>query len=435
MGTYTDLSVAGYPLLESKSGVIPEAMTVFRENDRRIYSRRLGDRNPLVWGNPPPDEADELETATEYACDTAAVMERLGVMGFSLSRARRDFENGRRAEIATYVERTTANAEPPWFADRLALLDSLSFDIYLEGLASVMTSGLTPSPFKAHEATGLSHAVRYILDFNDEFLLGFLADDIRCLIRAACEVAPKPSLVVQDITDLIRAGYYAEDEPVCQHSIESLMAGHLENSNRIVLTEGSTDAFVLNASLRLLYPHLAEYYSFLDFEGARVPGGAGQLASIVKSFAAAGLGNRVIAVFDNDTAAGDARRGLSLVRLPPNIAILSYPDIALLRNYPTLGPGGNTLLNVNGLAASIELYFGDDVLRQRDGSLVPVQWKGLVEPIGRYQGEVLGKSGLQAAFRRKLAAAEADPSVRAKQDWSGMETILQAIFNVFGDAV
>ena len=33
MGSYTELTVAGYPLVTSKSEVVPEVMTVFREKD------------------------------------------------------------------------------------------------------------------------------------------------------------------------------------------------------------------------------------------------------------------------------------------------------------------------------------------------------------------------------------------------------------------
>jgi len=54
MGTYTDFLVAGYPLINSKSAVVAEAMTVFRESDRRVLTRRCGDKNPLVWGMPTP---------------------------------------------------------------------------------------------------------------------------------------------------------------------------------------------------------------------------------------------------------------------------------------------------------------------------------------------------------------------------------------------
>ena len=433
MGTYTDFSVAGYPLINSKSAVIPEAMTVFRESDKRIFTRRLGDRNLLVWGDAYVDEADEVETATMYVCGTDAVIARLDVMGFTINRARRDFESGRAAELAMYQERAEGEPDTPWFADKVNLIQSLSFDEYLGALRQVLSEGLKPKPFDDNEKPGLSSAVRYILDDNDDYLFGFFAPDIRCLIRTVCEVSPKPSEVIQDITDLVDGGYYAPDEPVCQQSIDSLTLGHLENSNRIVLTEGSTDTQVLKASLRLLYPHLSAYYSFLDFDTARAPGGAGQLASLVKGFAAAGIGNRIIAIFDNDSAARDAMRSLTQLRLPSNITVLSYPDIEFLRSYPTIGPSGNTNLDVNGLAASIELYFGSDVLRRSDGSLAPVQWKGYVQSIASYQGEVLGKTELQAVFSRKLEKAESDPVEQARQDWTGIDAILRVIFGAFKD--
>jgi hypothetical protein len=297
----------------------------------------------------------------------------------------------------------------------------------------VLAEGLTPQSFDYDEKPGLSPAVRYILDDHDNFHFGFFATDVRCLIRAVCEVARSPSEVIQDITDLVDGGYYAHEEPVCQQSIESLTLGQLENSNRIVLTEGSTDTQVLKASLRLLYPHLFPYYSFLDFDSTRVQGGAGQLALLVKGFAAAGIGNRIIAIFDNDAAARDAMRSLTQLHIPANISVLSYPDIELLHSYPTIGPSGSTNLDVNGLAGSIELYLGTDVLRRADGSLAPVQWKGFVQPISCYQGEVLGKTELQAAFFRKLTKAESDPAEQARQDWTGIDAILRVIFRAFND--
>ena len=433
MGTYTDFSVAGYPLINSKSAVVPEAMTVFRESDKRVIARKLGERNPLVWGDAYAEEADEVETTTMYVCSTDAVIARLEVMGFTIDRTRRDFEVGRQVKLAMYQDWAKEDSDPSWFEEKVKLIEALSFDAYLGALRQVLSEGLRPMPFDDHEKPGLSVAIRYILDDNDDYLLGFFAPDIRCLIRAACEVAPKPSEVIQDITDLVDGGYYEPETPVCQQSIDSLTLGHLENANRIVLTEGSTDTRVLKESLELLYPHLSSYYSFLDFDAARAPGGAGQLVSLVKGFAAAGIGNRIIAIFDNDSAARDAKRSLTQLRLPSNIAVLSYPDIELLRSYPTLGPSGNTNLDVNGLAASIELYFGSDVLCCPDGTLTPVQWKGYIESVASYQGEVLRKAQLQSAFFVKLAKAGNDPTEQKRQDWSGIDTILRTIFGAFKD--
>jgi hypothetical protein len=124
MGTYTDFSVAGYPLINSKSSVVPEAMTVFRESDKRVFSRRLGDRNPLVWGGAYADAKDEVETARVYACDTKAVIARLDVMGFTINRVRRDFESGREARLAMYRERADDESDT-----LMTLIESLSFGV------------------------------------------------------------------------------------------------------------------------------------------------------------------------------------------------------------------------------------------------------------------------------------------------------------------
>ena len=43
----------------------------------------------------------------------------------------------------------------------------------------------------------------------------------------------------------------------------------------IILTEGDTDKRILERSLKLLYPHLADYFHFFDFTGkSRRVGGA-----------------------------------------------------------------------------------------------------------------------------------------------------------------
>ena len=124
--------------------------------------------------------------------------------------------------------------------------------------------------------------------------------------------------------------------------------------------------------MRILFPHLLDYYSFLDFETGKVPGGAANLANLVKAFAAAGIVNRVVAVFDNDTAAESSLASLRTVALPTNIQTRQLPSLPALSTYPTLGPTGMSLTNVNGLSASLDLYLGNDV-RSYEGALSPVQ--------------------------------------------------------------
>jgi hypothetical protein len=426
MGSYTDLSIDGYPILETKSYVIPEVMTLFQESDKRVATRKVSERNELVWGKVSPDE-DHDEVAITYNCHVGKVIDRLDVMGFTMRRARKEFEDARISEVGKYTD-WAGDGDDDWWGDELDYFTNLTFDRYTEALRTVLTQSIRSQSFGQMDPA-LDPIVKRIVGDNEDHAFGFLGADFRSFIRLACELVPKNSQLVQDITEVVHAGYYGEGEPVCANSTRALTAGHPENSPRIILTEGSTDVEILREALALLYPHLFGYYTFLDFASSRPQGGAGSLVTTVKAFAAAGISNRIIAVFDNDTAAFDARRSLASIHLPPNIAVCNYPDLNSLEAYPTLGPGGLALLNVNGLAASIELYLGKDVLA--DDKDFPVQWKGYVESLGKYQGEVMHKARLQERFREKVARCRSSKEELCHCDWSGLRAILEVILHAF----
>lgn len=156
------------------------------------------------------------------------------------------------------------------------------------------------------------------------------------------------------------------------------------------------------------------------------------MVSIVKAFAGAGITNRVVALFDNDTAATEALRALQHVQLPKNIAVFKYPDLDALRSYPTEGPTGVSNLNVNGLAASIELYLGAEVL-SLSGKLEPVRWRGFSDVLRQYQGEVGNKGQLIARYFEKVTEAGKEPTEIRREEWAGLDAILQTVFRAFKD--
>jgi hypothetical protein len=262
-------------------------------------------------------------------------------------------------------------------------------------------------------------------------MYGFPGYDCRSYLRAALEVAGGGGQLTLDLTELVDGEYANADEELCSWSRRELADDFVINHKIVVLTEGKTDRAVLEGAFRLLYPHLAEFYSFTDFDGARASGGAGTQVNTLKAFIGAGIVNRIIAIFDNDTAAHVATRSLRGIRLPETVRVLLYPDLDLARNYPTLGPQGISSMDVNGLATGIELYLGEDVLRQTDGTLTPVQWRGYDQSIRQYQGEVLNKDELHQKFAEKLQACQADPTRIADYDWSGVRAILNAIRMAF----
>ena len=107
--------------------------------------------------------------------------------------------------------------------------------------------------------------------------------------------------------------------------------------------------------------------------------------------------------------------------------MLRYPALESLRSYPTIGPTGTLPFDVNGLAGSIELYLGNDVLSLDH----PVQWKGFSESVGAYQGEVMHKASVQEKFRQKVERCKADPELMACTDWAGLDQIWKSIFAAF----
>jgi len=230
----------------------------------------------------------------------------------------------------------------------------------------------------------------------------FRGVDLNVPLRLALETCTEQENLVYDLTDLVSSGYFTKNEDFVALAFESTANEHTSRSKIVILTEGKSDGWILSESMKILYPHLADYFTFMDFEAARVEGGASHLAKIVKSFAGAGIANKVIAIFDNDTTGLEAIRSLRQIKLPGNLSVLKLPDLKSLRKYPTIGPSGPVRMNVNGLAASIELYLGEDVLRE-NGKLTPVKWSSYIPSMGQYQGEILDKDRIHKRFKEKLS--------------------------------
>jgi hypothetical protein len=235
--------------------------------------------------------------------------------------------------------------------------------------------------------------------------------------------------VTLDVSDLIESGWIDADFDPQQSAIEHFSYSLANGSPPVVITEGSTDAQFLQAAIRIRFPHLQPFIRFLDFaDGAEGSASAG--VRTLKSFAAAGISNCVVLLLDNDTAARDALRALKDSTLPSHYSVLHYPDIGRAYSYPTIGPNGLSEMNVNGLAGSIELYLGIDVITGPDGKPSPVQWRSYIEAMKAYQGEVMHKADIQKRFRDKVKAAEANPDRVDGQDWSGLDAILASLIEL-----
>jgi hypothetical protein len=421
MGSIAALIAGRYLVALRKNGVDPDIMTIFREDDRRH----------LLGADPDLDDDDTrlvfklfdfrmMDADTEeceyfvYAATCEQIRDRLDLMGFTLDRVRKEFD-------AIELDRRDWGLRPFRSPPNPFVVKPESLESWLGKLERGNPGEVVDLTSSDRDNPAWSSVT---LDFPQRA-------DTRILLRAILETCDSTDSVVLDLTDLIEGGWYDASERVCETALARLREEEQAYGRIIVLTEGSTDQIALERTLAVLHPHLSGYFSFMDFTTSNASGGAPALASMIKGFAGAGILNRIVALFDNDTAGTDALRALRRTQLPDNIRVLQYPRLDIAASYPTLGPSGLVSLDVNGLAGSIELYFGEDVLRGPDGELEPVQWRGYNGTLNQYQGEVLNKPRLQRCFLEKVKRSESDKEFTNAADWTGMGAILSALRRAF----
>lgn len=202
-----------------------------------------------------------------------------------------------------------------------------------------------------------------------------------------------------------------------RHELRNDVAASLPT---IVLTEGSSDARILEAALEIVRPDLRGFVTFLDYAGG-APGGVDSVVKGARALAAAGVANPVVALLDNDTAGRIGMHQLQGSALPSRMRAIQLPTLPLAQRYPTLGTEGLVAKDINGLAVSIELFLGLDVLRDADGSLPPVQLSVWNPKVEAFQGEVAHKRQIQQRFWAKVERARGgDVNLHEWSDLAGL---------------
>jgi hypothetical protein len=422
MSSYASIYIGDKEVFSYRNEVHPEASYIFSE-DQLV---RLAGEEAVAYASGRYDleamhEEDlaALELAV-YRAPAGVVKDRLNVLGYGEALVRDVFEEELLDEIRRKSEWVSMG--PQMGLDN-EFLEAQRVELeYYQSLS-----------YKAWKDAVAEHILDKRAADESEFrslgaLCFFESIDTRVLLGAIAGAIDPEELFTLDVTDLEGAGWL-EEQPAIRPLTN--IDGERGLGPPIIITEGSYDAFVLRNAVALLKPHLSHLIRFLDYDVGN-EGSASAAVRTLKSFASAGVANRIVALFDNDSAAHEAVMALKGYKLPPHYCVMHYPDLALAKAYPTLGPQGETVMDVNRLAGSIELYLGADVLADENGQLTPVQWKGYMGKVKSYQGEVVDKVAVQRAFNNKMKAAQRDAAAIANQDWSGIKLILDHLIETLG---
>lgn len=423
MGSYSTFKIGEFEIGWDKNSFDPYLLSLFHPDEKVVYDTTIGESE--YFSDYEDDEASLPVTIVQYVSSSRIVKDRLDVQGYTVFAAIAGFKYGLESEKEVLREHALDDDRYGTYTEQLSQLDLLNLDSWKEAIGVIHQTGVARFDLTNSDMTPM---VRYCLKHP---WYGFPGDERRHFLRLLLEYLSDEESLVYDFTDLVMNDMADSAYDFMEELNELVSAKYSAERRSVILTEGSTDAKILKRSLDLLYPHLSDSFHFLDFEGAKVGGGAGTLCSIVKAFTGAGLINRFIVIFDNDTAARSAVKSLKSIKLPENIVVQHYPFLSLAKQYPTIGPTGLTCMDVNGLAGSVELYLGEDCLTDDNGKFIPVQWRGYDSSMGEYQGQILHKSAVLKCFEEKLKICEADTSKIADFDWSGVRSILQTIFAAY----
>jgi len=206
--------------------------------------------------------------------------------------------------------------------------------------------------------------------------------------------------------DIIDGGYHTEEE---------IFSGLSDSEKFLIVTEGSSDLFVIKRTLELMFPDIMDFFSFVDMEENYPFTGTGNLYKFCQGLASIRIQNKILVIFDNDVEGNLNYEKTIKLKLPHSMKIMKLPDLEIFRNFKTIGPSGETFENINGTAVAIECFLDFNGLKPR------VRWTDFRKEPGVYQGSLENKD----AYVRKFKKARVD---NGEYDFSKLNILIDEIF-------
>lgn len=434
MSTYVDLKIRKLSLFTWRSFFDKKTLALFFTNGDLVINH-----------NAKYDDTDD-ETYTQYKYSTTIekAKKRLNACGYTLKKIKNDFIY-KKSNCLDYNDlRMKLN------------LDENKLDELIERKISQITFKKWSNSVKKYSHYLLDNKLEYtdkfyktisldlapktecdklvfksILNSESDSFFGCLYDEFDPLntVRLILENCAQTDTIEIDISEMVGYTYESIEDMQLDNSLEKT----------IVLVEGVNDKNILEFSFKHIYPHLADLYYFMDFgyaQNKKREGGVGALSNSIKTFIAAKLKGRFIALYDNDTIGVQAKKKLlkQLIRLPDNYRILNYPNIKLAKRYPTIGTNGKTIFdNINGRACSIELYLPTELLKQETDTLSPIRWESYIEDKedSDYQGVITNKKKINESFDEYKNDIERGIKQFNLNDWTNMKILLDELIDSF----
>lgn len=192
--------------------------------------------------------------------------------------------------------------------------------------------------------------------------------------------------VFWSFSDVVEGGWVEKEDIVIPLSDEQKI---------LIVTEGSSDSFIIKRTIDTLYPEICDFFNFIDMQENYPFTGTGNLYNFCCGLMKIGVLNQIIVLFDNDVAGNEKYE--KLVKMPhmKNLLIAKLPYLTSFENIDTIGPQGVSVSNINGVAVAIECF-----LDLNSCERTPlVRWTNFVDKAETYQGALIAKDEYVRSFK------------------------------------
>ena len=327
---------------------------------------------------------DYQETKPAYSRLLRSVLPRLELLGYSLPRCRRLYDESIEAMPDYYPD---PGISFDMLSRILAAVDVRRMTLHEGGsgdydLGEFAAKSILADPEFTKTEADLASLTRHDGTFFENL-------DPYIILRLLCENPDNlDQHVIWRFQDVLESGWISEAPGDLYEDLS-------DRDKYLVVTEGSSDTSILKASLSLVHPDVADFFNFIDMSENYPFTGTGNLYRFCQGLATIRIQNKILVVLDSDTAGLEALQRIRKLLLPQSMRVACLPRLDEFREFKTLGPSGELREDVNGKAVSIECFLD---LRYGASEAPAVRWTNFNRDLGTYQGELLSKEQYTRAF-------------------------------------
>lgn len=224
-------------------------------------------------------------------------------------------------------------------------------------------------------------------ELNFELRCFFENLDPYIILRLLAENPSCDSLdVYWGFADVIEGGWARKEDFVQQLPDEKKI---------LIVTEGSSDAFIIKKTITELYPDISDFFTFIDMEQNYPFTGTGNLYNFCCGLMKIGILNNVMVIFDNDTAGNEKYDRLMSFPSRSNFLITKLPANTAFEQMDTVGPQGFSTEDINGKAVAIECFLDFASVDRKP----IIRWTNYISNRNEYQGALQNKDEYIRKFK------------------------------------